>query len=66
MKIIKEGDLSRITTAKQFDCPECGCVWEASAGEYRRETLDGKALCICLCPTCRKEVHMNDGAQTPE
>ena len=60
MKIIKEGDLTRLATAKRFECPECGCVWEASAGEYRRELVSGAALCVCLCPTCRKEVYVHE------
>ena len=45
MKIIREGDLSRITTVRRFECPDCGCIWDVSAGEYRREIICGKHLC---------------------
>ena len=54
MRIIWEGDLSRLTTVRRFECPDCGCIWDASAGEYCREIICGKHLCICACPTCKK------------
>lgn len=63
MKIIREGDLSRITTVRRFECPDCGCIWDVSAGEYRREIICGRHLCICACPTCYKEVRINDDTE---
>lgn len=60
MKIIKEGDLSRLTTARRFECTDCGCIFEASACEYLRERLDGVMVCECNCPTCRKLVRIKD------
>ena len=34
MKIIKEGDLSKLHKVKQFRCLECGCIFEANDTEY--------------------------------
>lgn len=56
MKIIKEGDLSRLPTARRFECERCGCVFDASAAEYRIETAKNGAFRCCPCPTCRMEV----------
>jgi len=62
MKIIREGDLSRITTVRRFECPDCGCVWEVGACEYRREVISGRRLCECCCPTCWRPVRIEDNA----
>jgi len=63
MRIIWEGDLSRITTVRRFECPDCGCIWDVNAGEYRREIICGKHLCINTCPTCKKEVRIDDDTE---
>jgi len=60
MRIIKEGDLSRLSTVKRFECPDCGCVFEASGCEYLRSMLGGKTVCECNCPTCRRMVRIDD------
>lgn len=57
MKIIKEGDLKRLDKTRRFECPDCGCIWEATAFEYRREQgRYNETMIGCKCPTCRKEV----------
>lgn len=60
MRIIREGDLSRLSTVRRFVCSDCGCVFEASGCEYLRTTLGGKMICECSCPTCRKVVRIKD------
>ena len=44
MRIIREGDLSRLSTVRRFVCSDCGCVFEASGCEYLRTTLGGKMI----------------------
>lgn len=60
MRIIKEGDLSRLSTVRRFTCTDCGCVFEASGCEYLRTLLAGNMICECNCPTCRKVVRIVD------
>lgn len=60
MKIIREGDLSRITAARRFTCPDCNCLFEASGYEYLRTQINGRIVCECNCPTCRKLVRIDD------
>jgi len=60
MKIIREGDLSRITAMRRFKCPDCACLWEASGYEYLRTVINGKTICECNCPTCKKLVRIED------
>lgn len=54
MKIIKEGDLSKLLRVKQFRCLECGCIFEANDTEY---VWYDSGMCYdsgfkCNCPTC--------------
>ena len=57
MKIIKEGDVKRLDKTRRFECSDCGCIWEATAFEYRREQgRYNETMIGCKCPTCRKEV----------
>lgn len=51
MKIIKEGDLSKVDTTRRFECPACGCVWDANPSEYGRFS---EKYIYCECPTCHK------------
>lgn len=60
MKIIKEGDLSRIHTVRVFQCPDCGCIFEACGGEYSRTTIEGRRVCEHYCPTCNRLVRISD------
>lgn len=54
MKIIKEGDLSKLLRVKQFRCWNCGCIFEANDTEYveydRRMCYDPDFK--CNCPIC--------------
>lgn len=57
MKIIKQGDLKCLEKIRRFECPDCGCIWEANAAEYRKEWDRNETLVVCECPTCRKSVY---------
>ena len=54
MNIIKPGDMSRLDTTKRFECPACGCIWDANASEYRREMDRNGDVFACECPTCKR------------
>lgn len=61
MKIIQEGDLSRVEKRRRFACRDCGCVWEAGASEYRAETgYRNDLYYVCRCPTCGKNCTSSD------
>lgn len=61
MKILKQGkskeEIDRITKqVRQFECPVCGCVFEADNTEYKHhynQREDTKWL-ECNCPNCGK------------
>jgi ribosomal protein S27E len=56
MKIIREGDLERMESMRRFECKRCGCVWEASGGEYRVESdFRNGHFAVMRCPTCKTE-----------
>ena len=55
MKIIREGDLSRVQKMQRFACQECGCVWEAGPSEYLVEIdYRNEMYYVSDCPTCGK------------
>lgn len=71
MRIIKEGDPVRAASIRRFECPVCGCVWEANRTEYIRlpesATFYVKSgLRVeqfsfrCNCPTCDYEVVLKE------
>ena len=49
MKIIKQGDLSRLKNPKMFSCTRCWCVFEAIIGEYEYDQRDDVHYCKCPC-----------------
>ena len=58
MKIIVEGDASKVLTIRRFECGYCGCVFEADSTEYLTlpvAVVNGKQY-SCRCPTCKKDV----------
>lgn len=57
MKIIKEGDVKRLDKTRRFACSDCGCIWEATVFEYRREWDRNETLIACKCPTCKTTVY---------
>ena len=61
MKIIKPGDPERMEKARQFECPDCGCVFVANISEYMK-TPDYRngTLLVCECPTCGRRVTRDD------
>lgn len=63
MKIIKHGKKPEpLNPVKRFECPRCGCVFEADDSEYYHGTEGwGQANChgvevhlyfYCKCPEC--------------
>lgn len=56
MKIIKKGNLNRDNSMRRFNCPYCGCIWEANATEYRTEWERNCEWFECDCPTCHRQV----------
>ena len=66
VKIIKEGDLERVKSARRFECVHCGCVFEATGSEYRVETdFRNGHYYVMACPTCHRDVvaHPEDREQ---
>ena len=52
MKILKEGNLSNLTSVA-FECPRCGCVFDATIGECDLEfDAHHNVRYYCHCPTC--------------
>ena len=59
MRVIREGDLKRLSSTHRFECSRCGCVFEANSAEYRTESdfRNGHFYAI-ECPTCNHTVTM--------
>lgn len=61
MEIIKQGDLSRITHKKQFECMACGCVFLADENEYIIADFSyDRKLYKCDCPCCNNKIYVED------
>lgn len=59
MKIIKEGIIKH--EPKQFECPECGCVFEADENEYSRWNAPmNETYFVAICPCCGESVFAED------
>lgn len=59
MKILKEGDKSRLDPVFRFECEKCGCVFEANRSECtsKYHMLDGSGIIqLCECPVCKCNV----------
>lgn len=56
MKVLKEGDRDRakqsVLQTRRFKCDCCGCVFEATKGEYKSSTQYNEFYCFCKCPCC--------------
>ena len=61
MKIIKSGNLDRLRIVKRFECPDCGCIFEADQYEFRSadamEVLHDAIDASCECPCCHNMVY---------
>ena len=59
MKIIKNGVIPNKDETKRFVCSECGCVFEANKGEYKKVLYCGQILegYSCDCPNCGEYVY---------
>lgn len=53
MKIIKEGDNSRLSEIRRFRCKCCGCIFECDKSEYRTIIeYRNETYLTAICPTC--------------
>lgn len=64
MRIVKDGDNSRLSNSKYFECNECGCVFEARQNEYRIEPQYNYLFYSCKCPRCGNITTTNDFVST--
>lgn len=58
MRIIKQGDLNKLKEIKKFTCFKCGCVFEASNSEYKKEfnQREDNTYFKINCPCCQNIV----------
>ena len=57
MIVIIPGDLNRLEDRRAFECPVCGCVFEASKREYVPEYSKTDIDYRAVCPCCGKAVY---------
>lgn len=57
MKIIKEGSYEKILKIKRFECEHCGCIFEASRGEYKDDNHYKEIYYCCNCPFCGNKTY---------
>ena len=61
MKIIKEGDITRLEQSRRFECEDCGCAFIATASEYsRRVGFRNVVQLVIRCPCCGKSLHLEE------
>ena len=61
MRIIKEGDMSRLSRIKIFTCQHCGCEFEAYPFEYVSTGMwRNMQTYSCKCPTCSRSVYLEE------
>ena len=60
MKIIREGNITKLNKVKQFLCSNCGCLFEATKDEYKRESQYNEEYIYCKCPFCNNTVYGED------
>lgn len=62
MKILKDGDLNRVRGIRRFECPRCGCIFEADNKEYTHEYSQREACgwYSIQCPTCKWWITQED------
>lgn len=63
MNIITDGDIEKAKAIVEFECYECGCVFEAEKSEYRCETTRRRSGYVFYhfsvidgCPCCKHGV----------
>lgn len=58
MKILVDGDLSKVYRTEKFECDRCGCVFEATNQEYDvRYDYSGVDHLSVTCPCCESRVY---------
>lgn len=60
MKIIKQGNLTRLSRPVYFICETCGCEFEAIKGEYiHRTSARNEEWYEAKCPCCHQIVFVD-------
>ena len=53
MKIIVNGNLkSKKHTVRRFECPDCGCIFEANENEFNYPASPYGSIYTSKCPCC--------------
>ena len=61
MEIIKQGDLSRLTHTKRFQCVYCGCEFLADDNEYVIGDMWRNLQTYTVnCPCCDSRVYLEE------
>lgn len=53
--IIKPGYLEDLSSAKQFYCTHCGCIFKATWSDYGMTWYSDKEYYYSECPTCGRD-----------
>ena len=60
IKIIEPGNLDKLYKVIRFECPDCGCIFEADQRDYKSPepmaALHDGIEAICECPFCHRDV----------
>jgi len=51
-KIILPGKKEVLKATKRFECPKCGCVFDADKDDYETGTQYNDVYYSCECPMC--------------
>lgn len=63
--IIKNGVTPAATIKKRFECPYCGCIFDATNTQQNKEFIDADAIelrmqgidAYATCPCCNRSVY---------
>lgn len=57
MKILKQGNLSKLHKYKKFECSDCGCIFLADQTEYINCSNQREGSMFRIeCPCCKRNV----------
>ena len=57
MKILIEGNISKLNKVKKFLCNYCGCLFEVTKDEYKMGSQYNEIYAYCNCPFCNEIVY---------
>lgn len=60
MKILHEGEQDKLNKVLQFECHNCGCIWEADKNEY----IYGCTGSTMDCPYCKARAFGHEKVHT--